>query len=197
MRFTLSILTALCLAGTVTAQEATPLSPVSVDQNDGIDVRITDSGVGQIEMYGSATISAPIETVWSLLMKCETQLHFVPGLKKCEMLQQGIDEEGRWDVRTQTFKYAFPFPKLRSEVLSRYDFQHAIEIETLNSDFGAMTALWTLAEDTMGKTRLQYKATLDPSLPVPRSLIRKSSQKDLPLLFERLRVQATTSTTPP
>lgn len=61
-------------------------------------------------------LDAPVQTVWQALSQCETQIQFVPGLRECDVLETGPD----WSVNDQTFKYAFPFPTIRTRVRTTF-----------------------------------------------------------------------------
>ncbi|MGB3457673.1 MAG: SRPBCC family protein [Litorimonas sp.] len=168
------------------------------DGSGGIVTQVENSDAlkGGIDLSGSVTLDADVRTVWDVLTRCDLQLRYVPGLERCEVVASGqetvLDKEGRpltraWDARRQTLDYAFPFPTIRTELRAVYTPGERIDFTAQGGDVKDLYGHWTLEPHAEGGTRVRYSATFKSGLPVPRSLVRKSSRKDLPLLFERLR----------
>ncbi len=151
---------------------------------------------GGIDLSGEIHLDADAETVWRILTLCDMQLRYVPGLTECEVLRTGretiLDDMGQsvvrvWDERKQTLDYAFPFPTLRTELRAVYTPGERIDFAASGGDVRDLKGHWSLEPHPQGGTQVRYRASFRSGLPVPRSLVRRSTAKDLPKLFERLR----------
>lgn len=150
------------------------------------DVRPSSQIKGGIDVAGVALVDAPLDRVWQALTSCDAQLSFVPGLRECTVVEGSREKQG-WDVTAQTFQYAFPFPTIRTRVHSAYYDGSRIEMSGAGGDIAALNGRWILSAHPDGRTQVNYDASFKSRLAVPRSLIQRSTRKDLPRLFERLR----------
>jgi hypothetical protein len=98
--------------------------------------------------------------------------------------------DGSWDIRKQKVKVGFLLPKNVSVFRSDYDKPHTIHISLAGGDMKVQHGVWTLTERGDGKTRVTYRATLQPKFPVPTGLLKKGMRDDVPRILYNMRDQS-------
>ena len=157
-------------------------------QHGDIDVDVTlDAG----EQSGSATASVRIharrEVVWSLITSCAEELHLVPGLVGCEVLETAPDTS--WQRIRHVMNYSWYVPRLTFEVRASYDRPSRISIERISGDLARLRGSWALQSDG-DDTIAHYALDLAPGFWVPRWIERAALRRDLPKMLRALRTRA-------
>ena len=184
-------------SGSAIADEAsqTPvLSPYSLSPEQiailDTDVPVLDLWEGAtnrniLELFGAIDIDATPEQIWAIMTDCDMQLKIIPDMKKC--IVKDADIAAGWDERLQVVSIGALLPRVRSKFRSDYTPYREIKITRTGGDLSILDGLWRLSLTQDGQTRVTYRARLKPKLPVPRSLMRKGTRKDMPEVLRNLR----------
>ena len=150
--------------------------------------QFTLGGSGQ-RIEGSATvrIRAPRSAVFAILGSCPEALRIVPGLETCEVRERAADGSSArvWQVMS----YARLLPRVRVEVLARYDTPASVTFERVGGDEVTLRGAWTLEVDG-DATVAHYSFLFEPAYWVPHWILRAVIRRDLPRMLESLRVAA-------
>lgn len=131
-------------------------------------------------------IDAKAAAVWSVMTDCSSAPAFVPGLKRCEVLERAAD--GRWEVVEHEVKYSVLLPRMRYVFRATYRPSERIDFKHLRGDFERNEGSWELAPLAQGGgTLVKYSVFVEPRFYVPRWLIRRSLEDSLPQLMAALR----------
>jgi hypothetical protein len=143
---------------------------------------------GHTLVFGQIDIEASPVIIWSVMQDCKAQLHIIPDLKSCLILESA--EDGAWDRREQKLSLGFPLPNVRSEFRSDYTPYERIKITRTGGDLSVLEGEWTLTPQTQNITRISYQAKMKSKLPVPTRFIRGAARKDMPLILKNLKREA-------
>ena len=147
-------------------------------------------------IQGAILIPAPPETVWAVFNDCARAPSYVPGLKKCEVVEKG--PEGKWEVRRHVSKHSTFLPKITSVFKSEYDYPHSIKFSKVDGNMAMNEGEWQLQSVEDGKkTILTYSAHVASKSVLPDKMVRKAMKSNIPKVLraicdEVLRVQAET-----
>jgi ribosome-associated toxin RatA of RatAB toxin-antitoxin module len=130
-------------------------------------------------------VRAPARAVWDVIVSCEKAFVFVEGLRQCEIqadrgntvLVHQVVKQG-WLVPTQDFV----FESLR-EPYRRIGFR------LVEGNLKSMRGEWRFTEVEQG-TLVDYEIALQPAMPVPGFLVRRSVRKSMPDLLACVRALA-------
>ena len=158
--------------------------------NDGgvlINVTKLKDETGKFARINSSVqIHAPPEKVWAVLVDCARAPSYVPGLKKCEILEQAADKS--WDIRRHTNKLSIFLPTIKSEFKCDYNFPESISFKSTGGDIRTNSGTWTLTPYAAGtKTIVTYQAHVASKTIIPDKTIRKALKKNIPKVMRALR----------
>ncbi len=147
---------------------------------------------GHVDVFGIIDIKSSPEKIWVIMKDCPQQLDIIPDLKACNVLEESPD--ALWDKREQIIRLGFPLPNVRSEFRSDYAPFQTIKITRTGGDLSVLNGEWTLTPLTPKTTRVSYRARMKSRLPVPRRFIRKSVDRDMPIILKNLKSAAEANT---
>ncbi len=148
-------------------------------------------------IQGAILIPAPPETVWAVFNDCTRAPSYVPGLKKCEVLE--VAPDGKWEVRRHVSKHSAFLPKIVSAFRSEYEYPKSIKFSKVGGNMAMNEGEWQLQSIENGqKTILTYSAHVASKSVLPDKMVRKAMKNNTPkvlraICVEVLRVQAETS----
>lgn len=148
--------------------------------------KIVDKNGKSARMFSAVQIDASPEAIWAVLTDCARAPTYVPGLKKCEILEVAKDKS--WDIRRHTNKPATFLPKMVSEFRCEYVFAKSVSFTSVGGDMDTNTGRWTLTPNKDNtKTIVTYKAQVAAKTLVPDKIIRKAMKKNIPKVMRALR----------
>ena len=140
---------------------------------------------------GAIKIKAAPKDIWAILIDCKRGPTFLPGLKKCEMLE--ISPDKNWDIRRHTNKISSLIPKTISEFKNEYAYPDRITFSRTGGDLKALNGTWTMrASDDKTHTILSYQADMTVKSALPDSMLRKASRKRLGKVLELICIEVET-----
>lgn len=147
-------------------------------------VRRTDeAGGGGLAL---ALFRVDVEALWSLVGDCAANRRFVQGLRDCHVF-----DETRTTARTRQRLKPFPFlPTLSYEfetVRAPYEW---IRIRLVQGDLKALDGSWRFEAVNDGWLLVTHDIHVQPGLPAPRWLARRTVQRDLAAMMACLRWEA-------
>ncbi|MGH8238392.1 MAG: SRPBCC family protein [Steroidobacteraceae bacterium] len=138
-------------------------------------------------------IDAEPEAVWSVMTDCPSAPLFVPGMKRCTVLEQAADRS--WEVIEHEVKPSAFLPRMHYVFRASYRRPERIDFRQVRGDFERNEGTWELTRPGgYGGTIVKYSVVIEPRFYAPRWLVRVSLEKNLPELMRALRerVGATT-----
>ena len=132
-----------------------------------------------------AVFHSSAEAVWRVLEDCSANYRFVPGLRDCELLQlEPTRARTRQTVKSHWFAPAqtFIFSTLREPY-------RWIAIELESGDMQHMRGSWRF-DPLPGRPDallVTHEIELQPRIPAPRWLVRRTLERDLPDMLACLR----------
>ncbi len=150
--------------------------------------KVTDALGKSAQISSAIYIKATPEAIWAVITDCSRAPSYVPGLKKCEILQK--DPDGRWDIRRHTNKISPFLPKIKSEFRSEYTYPTSIHFNSAGGDMDTNSGIWAFAYDKAnGKTLVSYNARVASKTIIPDKTIRKALKKNIPKVMRALRAE--------
>jgi hypothetical protein len=200
----LTVTTATALLGSAIALCAAVAASAPVDEStaswvaeDAIQARLSAGEVVMRSELGSHTASvdaairvrAGQEVVWKLITNCDNVSSIVPGMKHCERLKEAPD--GSWAIVEHDIRYSALMPLIHSIVRSQYQAPHRIDFTGVGGNVKEESGSWVLDTTADGRvTTVQYSISIEPGFFVPRSVVRNSLSKQLPVMLTGLRARA-------
>lgn len=135
-------------------------------------------------ILGAIDISAPIETVWSVVTDCALAPKMATNLKSCRILER--DPQGRWEVREQISRGGL-IPSVRSVFRSDFDKPRSIRFHRTGGDLQVLEGEWRLAPQRDGDVRVIYEARVAAPFRVPGPISRAILRHDVPAALLALR----------
>ena len=129
-------------------------------------------------------IDAPASHIWSIMLDCSQIPTFVPGVKRCQVLESGEN----WEIIRHDVKWVWFFPQISYVFRARYQPKRQIEFVRIEGDLRDMQGRWQLTPmPDSAKTLVCYSVYLDPGFLVPQWLVRNALKTDLPAVLMALR----------
>src|SRR5215472_4223443 len=181
---------ALCLSA-VRAQTSWTSEPAMQERLAAGEVVVTapkevDASHPHGQVRAAVLIKADPEAVWRVMTDCAQALKFVPGLRKCRVLQAAPD--GTWADIEQEVRYSWLLPVIHYVFRAQYDRPHRIDFHRISGDLKEQQGTWLLtAEPAIGATLVEYEVYVEPGFWIPHFLVTRSLRKDLPAVLAGLR----------
>lgn len=183
------------LAGAISASAgADVLSRPSADWVDRarlldgeILVNVPTEGPFRGHVQAAIAIAASPEKIWRVVTDCSRAPEFVPGVLSCERL--AVLEPGRVDLFRQAVKYSWYLPRLEYEFRLEYFPYEQLNFRRVSGSLRRLDGTWWIENMGEGQTLVFYSLDLDPGFLVPKFLVRKALQKDLPKVLAALRTR--------
>ncbi len=176
--------------------------PASPEPNQPDDDTMASLSAGEVlvesthtdESGGAARVQALFraspETIWAYVGSCEHNFEFVDGLKECRVLNANERYARTWQVVKK--KWFLPRTEYTFEALRE---PHSVMLFRLvEGDLRKMEGSWQFesVEDSP-YTLVTYELQVQPKLPAPHWLMRRTMMKDMPDLLACLRSLANAS----
>lgn len=141
-------------------------------------------GFHQGNVWAAVWIPAPVESIWEVMLDCAGAPDFVPGLKSCQIIEEGT----KTDIRRHRIDLGFLLPDVDYVFQASYRPYREIHFKRISGGLKEMEGLWELQDDpdTDG-TLVLYSVFIDPGFLVPQWMVRGMTRKNLPGLLEALR----------
>lgn len=181
---------ALC-AATARAQSSWTSEPAVQQRLAAGEVVLTtpsvvDSSHPRGQVRAAVLIKADPDAVWRVMTDCAQALKFVPGLRKCRLVQRAPD--GSWADIEQEVRYSWLLPVVHYVFRAQYDRPHRIDFQRISGDLKEHHGTWVLTpEPAVGATLVEYEVYLEPGFWIPQFLVNRSLRKDLPAVLAGLR----------
>jgi ribosome-associated toxin RatA of RatAB toxin-antitoxin module len=145
--------------------------------------RTNEAGGGGLAL---ALFQVDVEALWFLIGDCATNRRFVQGLRDCEVF-----DETRTRARTRQRLKPFTFaPTLTYEFETVREPFEWIRIRLIEGDLMALEGSWRFEPLDGAWLLVSHDIHVQPGLPVPRWLARRTVQRDLAALMACLRWEA-------
>ncbi len=127
-----------------------------------------------MSMWAALRISASPEKVFAAISLCEQAVRWYQKLKSCQQLDQG---PGFTEYK-QRVKLSWYLPELNYSFRASYPYPGEIRFQALSGDLKTLQGGWDLYPRG-GATLALYFITIEPKLPSPDWLMKKTMRKDL------------------
>ncbi|NNK38234.1 MAG: hypothetical protein HKP03_07115 [Xanthomonadales bacterium] len=127
-------------------------------------------------------VQAPARAIWDVIISCELAFTFVDGLEHCEVLEDTGDRA----LVHQVVKRGWPVPKQDYVFESLREPYRRIGFRLVEGNLKTMEGYWRFEESAEG-TLVDHEVVIEPGLPVPRFLVRRNIEKDMPDLLACVR----------
>jgi len=141
----------------------------------------------------AVSIDAPVEYVWAILKDCDSAPDFVPTVQDCELVDTHPDQSSQ--VFRQRIKLAWYLPGFAHEFRLTYYPYHRIEVSRVSGPLAVLSGTWWLEAGDDQNTTLVYSLRFEPGMPIPRFVIGRILQRDVPAILAAVRLRAETTYT--
>lgn len=149
----------------------------------------SDLGPSQASAEAAILVHATPQVIWKLITNCDHVASFVPGLTHCARLQTTPD--GAWSIVEHDIRYSVLMPTIHSIVRSHYQPPHRVDFTGVGGNVKAESGSWVLEPGPDASlTMVEYSITIEPGFFIPRTVVRHSLSKELPVMLTGLRLQA-------
>ncbi len=149
----------------------------------------SDLGPGQASVEAAILVHATAPVIWKLITNCDSVATFVPGMQRCARLQTTPD--GAWSIVEHDIRYSALMPMIHSIVRSHYQAPHRVDFTGVGGNVKAESGSWVLEPGPDAHlTTVEYSITIEPGFFIPRTVVRHSLSKELPVMLTALRLQA-------
>ena len=142
----------------------------------------------QRSVSAAVYINASPARLWDLMRDCDQAPEFVPGLKRCEVLETAPD--GSSQQIEHEIKYAWFIPRVTYRFRADYVPLRSIRFKRVSGGLRQLEGSWQLIELSQGGTLVSYEVRIVPGFMVPKWAVRRSVKKQLPRVLKALRERA-------
>ena len=189
MIFRIAALALFALAATAPARAWTPAQTATLAAGEPVVALAPTPGGDATRIHAAIDIPAPARRIWSIMTDCAREVHFVPGLKSCRVLER--DPAGRWDVREHEISWVWFLPRIRSVFRADYDPPRRLRFHRISGTLTRNEGEWRLTTapkgGTEGGTRVSYDAVIGVSVPVPDFMVESALKRDIATVLRRLK----------
>jgi len=180
---------ALCLP----AQAQTPSwladATAQAQLSAGEVVMRSELGPGEASVEAAILVHATPQVIWKLITNCDSVATFVPGLKRCTRLKTTPD--GAWSIVEHDIRYSALMPLIHSIVRSHYQAPHRVDFTGVGGNVKSESGSWVLEPGPDARlTTVEYSISIEPGFFIPRTVVRHSLSKELPVMLTDLRARA-------
>jgi hypothetical protein len=149
----------------------------------------SELGPSQASAEAAILVHAPAPIIWKLITNCDSVTSFVPGLKRCARIRTTPD--GAWSIVEHDIRYSVLMPMIHSIVRSHYQAPYRVDFTGIGGNVKAESGSWVLEPGPdPSLTTVEYSITIEPGFLIPRTVVRHSLSKELPVMLAGLRLQA-------
>jgi ribosome-associated toxin RatA of RatAB toxin-antitoxin module len=151
---------------------------LEVDESPGREGR---GGAARMQVL----VQAPARAVWAVIVSCELAYRFIAGLRECEVLEESAGRARVHQVVDQGWlmpRYDFVFESQRRP----YEW---IGVSLVEGNLDRMQGSWRFVETAAG-TLVEHELQIRPAAPVPRFLLRRNLERNMPDLLACVRALA-------
>ena len=134
---------------------------------------------------------APVEQVWGVIVSCRYAEAFVAGLEYCEVLE----DTGDYALTHQVADKGWAAPQMDYTFETRRQPWQSMAFHLVSGNLKVLQGTWEFQPLPEGLLVRHY-LELRPSVPVPRWLVRRNLNKDLPDMMQCIRGLADGSGSP-
>ncbi len=142
----------------------------------------TDEKGGTV--WGAIRVDAPAENIFNSIVYCNGKSSAHKTMRNCKIIEKDLEHE----IAEHQIKYHWFVPKQTYLFRGDYDGFTRIRFRVLEGDLKKLDGGWDMfpIEGTDGFL-VRYYATIQPKLPTPKWLIRKSLKKEIPAMLKVMR----------
>jgi ribosome-associated toxin RatA of RatAB toxin-antitoxin module len=165
---------------------------------DWIDDALIEGGDTQIDfgddrgfrglVRAAAVIDAPAETVWAILIDCESAPDYLETVLSCELIDTSDDGLAR--IFRQRVKLRWFLPTVEHEFRLDSEPYERIDVNRVSGPFEQLSGSWWLREESRGRTRVIYRLELDPGPLIPNFLLTRALRRDIVDAFRMVQERA-------
>lgn len=149
------------------------------------NVRLSDSG-GSIRVQ--AYVPGDIQKLWDFIASCASLFRYVDGLEACELISVRKEADADISIVHQVVDKSWLIPKIDYTIEVRRQPMSRVDFKLVQGDLKAMEGGWRFITVNDGAgTLVTHEIRVQPSIPAPRWLIRRSMRKDIPDMLACLR----------
>lgn len=140
-----------------------------------------------LDIQAHIVVDASREQIWRVMTDCVRAGTYVPGLKKCEVLESASD--GSWDIRRHIGKGNGLFKGSKSEFKSFYTYPRHIDVMRTGGDYKKLDAEWILEALDKNKTKIIYNCELSAKTNLPNGLVKSFVKKRMKKTLKALNTE--------
>ncbi|GAB4197881.1 MAG: hypothetical protein Tsb002_32410 [Wenzhouxiangellaceae bacterium] len=167
---------------TTLSAQSTPVE--AVDDEPRLVISALEEGGFQVR--ATLRVAAPPRVVWSVLTDCGQAMNYVPGMRRCEVLESGPG----YEVVVHKIRRHALLPALDYVFRSDYQPWSRISTQLLKGDLRQLHGEWRFEPCAADCTLLSYDFVAEARWYVSRRRERKALQSDVPEMLRRLREQS-------
>lgn len=182
------VATGTCFAGAVSSESGD--YDLARLQSGEIMLQVIDSDKPGGAARVTALFHASADAIWEVIGHCEFELIYIRGLKSCEVLQPGrtnmlMRHRLRSSWYTPTLDFTFKASRKSG---------NSGEAHLVSGNLKVLQGRWKLIPLAQGNDVIVvHEIRIQPKIPAPRWLVRRSLRKDLPDMLACIRGLANAS----
>jgi hypothetical protein len=144
------------------------------------------SSRGTVE--AAVRIHASAREIWPFITQCRYAAWLIPGLRRCRILETAPD--GSWADIEHVIRYSFFTPTMHSVFRAELHPPFRMDFHRIGGDLKYEVGSWNLLPSGGDTTTVVYRVSLQPGFWIPKSMVRRALQKQLPAALRSLRKHA-------
>lgn len=157
--------------------------PAKSETDVAPEVTIRHREQGGFQLSAHIKIAAPVAVVWDILLDCGQAMHYVPGIRRCEIVQSGENYDlTRHRVKPYSFMPAVDY-------LFHADYMHhqRVSMQLVEGNLREFSGEWLFSSCGEWCTSLSYEGMVEAAWFVPLMFERRALSQDYPKMLNRLR----------
>lgn len=139
----------------------------------------TDEKGGTV--WGAIRIDAPARDIFNSIVYCNGKTSAHKTMRNCKTIEKDAEHE----IAEHQIKYHWLVPRQKYLFRGDYTGFTRIRFRVLEGDLKKLDGGWDLFPiENTGAYLVRYYATIQPRLPTPKWLIRKSLKKEIPAMLK-------------
>jgi hypothetical protein len=186
----LALLLALVEPASATAQSAWVADPAIQQRLAAGEVVVATSAIDPAHPRGrvraAVRIPAAPEAIWRIVTDCHEAVSFVPGLRRCRLVDSAPD--GSWQDVEHEMRFSWLLPTVRYVFRADYERPHRIDFHRISGDLKEEEGTWLFTPTPDGvATVVEYEVYVDPGFWIPQTLVAHTLRRDTRTVLTGLR----------
>ena len=149
---------------------------------------VVDDASSRGTVEAAIRVHASAREIWPFITQCRYAAWLIPGLRRCRTLETAPD--GSWADIEHVIRYSLFTPTMHSVFRAEFHPPYRMDFHRIGGNLEHEVGSWNLLPSAGDATIVVYRVSLQPGFWIPKFVVRRTLQKQLPAALRSLREHA-------